>query len=89
MNCILKDLVKLKLTLFSRICEILIDEPLKIPGSFREFYKVASFLKNSQEMLGILENYPSLPENSWESFRTGMLCLKGYCSFCRVVAGGG
>lgn len=35
-----------------------------------EFYKVASFLKNSQEVLGILEIY-FVTENSWELFRTG------------------
>ena len=37
---------------------------------FREFYKVASFLKNFQEVLGILEIY-FVTENSWELFRTG------------------
>lgn len=43
---------------------------LRIPANFREFYDLASFLKNSQEFLRILEIYP-IPENSWESFRTG------------------
>ena len=74
----MNDLAKLKLTLFSRILGNslenrervkFLDEPLKILGNFRECYEVASFLKNSQEILGVIEIY-STPENSWETFRT-------------------
>ena len=42
----------------ARTREILIDKPLKIFGNFREFYEVASFLKNSQEILGVYWDLP-------------------------------